>query len=53
MARDVFSVKASSVASESASSLAGNLIGAKRNNLSDECFTALMQLKSWQRILNS
>ncbi|KAL0223617.1 hypothetical protein P9112_003007 [Eukaryota sp. TZLM1-RC] len=49
MARDYLSIQASSVASESLFSLAGNMVTDKRNLLTDEMIEAVMCLKSWKK----
>lgn len=51
-ARDVLAVQASSVASESCFSDAGNLITDRRTSLSDESIRNCILLRSWQRALS-
>jgi hAT family C-terminal dimerisation region len=47
MARDYFAIPATSVPSEQAFSIAGDLISKKRNRMAPETANELMCLKSW------
>jgi len=51
LAKDSFAAQASSVASESAFSIAGRIVDANRSSLADESIQALMLLQSWTRFL--
>lgn len=53
LAKDIFAVQASSVASESAFSIAGRVVDETRTRLSDESIQALMLLQSWTRYLRA
>lgn len=53
LAREVFSIQASSVASESAFSSARRLINDRRTRMSDESISTVLLLQSWNRHLRA
>ena len=51
LAQSVLAVQATSVCSESAFSIAGNIVTARRGTLTDESISASILIKSWKKVL--